>query len=131
VTIPPDAGAKFHQDLLYNSAEWHATCSTLRNTNEGFNGYVKDAAHEALDDPSRRRVHGVAAQSLFTTLLLLAANVRKIGAFQRAVAAERAATHQSRPHQRSRRRRTASVQSWRPHSPERSPDPGADAPLIA
>src|ERR1039457_6188525 len=50
VTIPPEAGAKFRQDLLFGSAEWHQTYSTLRNTNEGFNGYVKDAAHEALDD---------------------------------------------------------------------------------
>ena len=61
VTIPPDAGAKFHQDLLFGSPEWHSVYSTLRNSIEGFNGYVKDGAHEALDDSERRRLRGVAA----------------------------------------------------------------------
>ncbi|HVA10172.1 MAG TPA: hypothetical protein VNG12_25940 [Acidimicrobiales bacterium] len=46
-----------------------------------MNGFLKDPAHEALDDAGRRRVHGVAAQSLFTALLALAANVRKIRSF--------------------------------------------------
>jgi hypothetical protein len=64
VTIPPEAGAKFRQSLLFGSAEWHSTYATLRNTNEGFNGYVKDSVHEALDDPGRRRLNGVAAQSI-------------------------------------------------------------------
>ena len=49
VTIAPEAGAKHHQELLFQSAEWHTTYSLLRNTNEGMNGYVKDPAHEALD----------------------------------------------------------------------------------
>jgi hypothetical protein len=126
VTIPPEAGAKFRQDLLYGSVEWHATYSRLRNTVEGFNGYVKDPAHEALDDPGRRRVHGVAAQSLLTALLLMAANVRKIRAFQLEAASRRTVNHRDRP----RRRRTASVQNWRPHSPQVSPTSTA-APLIA
>jgi hypothetical protein len=34
VTIPPAAGAKFAQTLLYGSAEWQAMYATLRNTNE-------------------------------------------------------------------------------------------------
>lgn len=54
LTLPPEAGAKFAQDLLYGSHEWHATYATLRNSIEGFNGYVKDGAREALDDPERR-----------------------------------------------------------------------------
>jgi hypothetical protein len=43
-----------------------------------MNGFVKDGAHEALDDPERRRIRGVAAQSLLVAFKLFAANVRKI-----------------------------------------------------
>ena len=53
----------------------------MRNTIEGLNGYAKDPAHEALAQPGRRRVRGIAACSLFTALLLMAANIRKIRAW--------------------------------------------------
>ena len=43
---------------------------------------MKDPAHEALAAPGRRRVRGIAAQSIFVTLLLMAANFRKIAAFR-------------------------------------------------
>jgi len=51
---------------------WHTTCALLRNTNEGMNGFLKDPAHEALDDAGRRRIHGRAAQTLFVALLAVA-----------------------------------------------------------
>ena len=127
VTVPPEAGAKFGQELPYNSAEWHATYSTLRNTNEGFNGYVKDAAHEALDDPGRRRVLGLAPQSILTALLLMAANVRKIRAFLHEAAARRVGERKVR----SRRRLTNSLQTWRPHASNGPVNPASDRPLIA
>ena len=63
VTIPPEAGAKFDQALLYGSPEWQSTYATMRNTNEGFHGYVKDEAQESLAKPQRRRLHGVAPQA--------------------------------------------------------------------
>ncbi len=131
VTMSPEAGAKFHQDLLYGSPEWQATYNGLRSTNEGFNGYVKDPAHEALDDPGRRRVHGVAAQSIFTALLLLAANIRKIATFRGQVAARRAAAEQGRPQPRARRRQTAPVDTWRPHWRELPAASTTESPLIA
>jgi hypothetical protein len=109
VTVPPVAGAKFAQDLPYKSSEWQATYNTIRNANEGFNGYVKDAAHEALDDADRRRIHGVAAQTVFAAMLLMAANVRKIRAFLEDVA------QQARKLKRlPRRRRTKSLETWLP-----------------
>ena len=48
ITIAPDIGARYRQDLPYGSPAWHARYATLRNTIEGLNGYAKDPAHEAL-----------------------------------------------------------------------------------
>jgi hypothetical protein len=64
VTVPPEAGAKYVQELPHESPEWHAMYATLRNSNEGMNGFIKDGAREAVDDPERRRIRGV-----FTLLL--------------------------------------------------------------
>jgi hypothetical protein len=82
ITIPPGVGARYRQDLPYGSPAWHARHATLRNTTEGLNGYAKDTAHQALAQPARRRVRGIAAQSIFTALLLMAASIRKIRAWR-------------------------------------------------
>jgi hypothetical protein len=102
ITIPPDVGARYRQDLLYGSPAWHARYATLRNTIEGLNGFVKDPAHEALAQPARRRVRGLAAQSIFTALLLIAANIRKIRAWRALTPDDKASTTC-----RARRRRTS------------------------
>ena len=80
----------------------------MRNTIEGLNGLIKDPAHEALAQPARRRVRGIAAQSLFTALLLIAANIRKIRAWRALTARGKARTTQ-----RARRRR-ASLRDYLP-----------------
>ena len=102
ITIAPDIGARYRQDLPYGSPAWHACYATLRNTIEGLNGYAKDTAHQALAQPGRRRVRGIAAQSLFTALLLMAANIRKIRAWRSLNASDKA-----RITRRARRRRTS------------------------
>jgi hypothetical protein len=109
ITIAPDVGARHRQDLAFGSDDWARTYATYRNTIEGQNGYLKDNSHEALGAPDRRRVRGIAAQSLFCGLLAMAANVRKIAAFRQLVAdgagpavAERA------------RRRRISISDYRP-----------------
>jgi hypothetical protein len=102
ITIAPDTGARYRQDLPYGSPAWHRTYATLRNTIEGLNGYAKDPAHEALAQPARRRVRGIAAQSIFTALLLMAANIRKTRAWRALTAPGKA-----RITQRARRRRTS------------------------
>jgi hypothetical protein len=138
LTVPPGAGAKFAQDLLYGSDEWHSMYATLRNSIEGFNGYVKGGAKEALDDPERRRVRGVAAQSVFVALLLAAANLRKIAAFLQETAAIEAGTLRRLP----RRRATKAIRNWLPEQPkaesdsdpdpsELEPDSDSDPPLTA
>jgi hypothetical protein len=108
ITIAPDTGARYRQDLPYGSPAWHKTYATLRNTIEGLNGLIKDPAHEALAQPARRRVRGIAAQSLFTALLLMAANIRKIRAWR--VLTPRGKDRITR---RARQRR-ASLRDWLP-----------------
>ncbi|MDQ2729324.1 MAG: hypothetical protein M3Y91_16020, partial [Actinomycetota bacterium] len=81
VSFPPTAGAKYGQALPYGSPEWQAMYATARNTIEGYNGYIKDANREALDQPGRRRIRGYTAQYLFTTLLVVSANIRKLRTF--------------------------------------------------
>ncbi|HUI04890.1 MAG TPA: hypothetical protein VLZ77_15225, partial [Acidimicrobiales bacterium] len=67
---------------------------------EGANGFLKDPAHEALDDAGRRRVHGVAAQSVFVALLILAANIRKIRSFMERLATAAGKLRPMRPRRR-------------------------------
>ena len=98
---------------------------TIRSANEGMNGYVKDPAHEALDDAGRRRLFGTAAQSILAALLLMAANVRKIQTF----IANSVASSDS-PARRPRRRRTPSLGAWRPKTPTISTI-GPDPPVVA
>jgi hypothetical protein len=109
VTIAPDVGARHRQDLAFGSDEWAHTYAAYRNTIEGQNGYLKDNAHEALGSPDRRRVRGIAAQSLFCGLLVMAANVRRIAAFRQLVA-DGAGPAVA---ERARRRRT-SIRDYRP-----------------
>jgi hypothetical protein len=131
ITVPPEAGAKFAQPLLYGSDEWQAAYRTLRSTNEGMNGFLKDGAREALGDPQRRRIRGVAAQSVFVALLLLAANLRKIDRFLVDLAAVAAGTGRRRP----RRRRTRALDQWLPGqlppAPPVTGGPGPDPPTAA
>ena len=119
--------AKLGQELLHNSEEWHAHYATLRNSIEGFNGFIKDGAHEALDRRERRRVHGVAAQSVFVAFLAFAANLRKIATFL----AEVAAVETGKVRRLPRRRQTRSIETWRPESTGVEETPGPDPPLTA
>jgi hypothetical protein len=109
VTIAPDVGARHRQDLAFGSPQWARVYATYRNTIEGTNGYVKDAAHESLGAPGRRRVRGIAAQSPFVGLLLMAANFRKVAAYRDLVA------NQEGPKVAERaRRRRISLTDYRP-----------------
>src|SRR6266571_3965822 len=90
ITIAPDIGARYRQDLPYGSPAWRESYATLRNTIEGLNGLIKDPARQALAQPARRRVRGIAAQSVFTALLLMAANIRKIRAWRALAARDKA-----------------------------------------
>ena len=112
ITLPPDAGAKFRQLFAHESDEWHRAYATLRNSNEGMNGYVKDGAKEAVDDPERRRIRGVAAQSFLVSFQLFAANIRKINELM-----ARRVSGKEKLRKLQARRRTRSLRTWVPAPP--------------
>ena len=131
ITVPPEAGAKFAQPLLHESDEWNAIFATLRSSVEGMNGYIKDGSREALDDPERRRIRGVAPQSVFTAFLLCGANLRKIESYRAEAESDAAGSVRRLP----KRRATKDLRDWLPVSAEvatiKGPSPGPDPPLIA
>jgi len=114
IMVSPEAGAKLSQTLVFGSPEHQRVYATLRNSIEGMNGYVKDGAREALGDPARRRIRGVAAQSVLVVFQLMAANLRKINGY---LTRRAKASLFQRP--RPRRRRTKSIETWRPQATNR------------
>lgn len=109
VVFPPTAGAKLGQDLRYGSDEHAAAYGHLRASIEGLNGMVKDGAHEAADDPEKRRVKGQANQTFITAFLLFSANIRKIQAFEK-----EAQVRDGRLVKQRRLRKTVSLDDYRP-----------------
>ena len=92
----------------------------------GLQRLRQDPAHEALDDAGRRRLNGVAGQSILTALLLLAANVRKIAPSWRIRrCGERTLITPGSVHAAD-----APVR-WRPRASASSVNAGPDPPLIA
>jgi len=112
VTVAPEQGAKFSQELDYGLEPWHSRYSTLRNGIEGMNGYVKDGAHGALADPTRRRIRGQAAQSVFGAFILFAENIRKILGFVAGEEAIEAGSIRQLP----RRRKSRPLRDWHPEA---------------
>jgi len=74
-----------------------------------MNGFIKDGAREAVDDPERRRIRGVAAQSVLVAFQLCSANIRKINEFL-----TRKASGGKRLHRLPARRKTRSLTTWVP-----------------
>jgi hypothetical protein len=76
-----------------------------------MNGFIKDGAREAIDDPERRRIRGAAPQSVFVAFLLFAANLRKIDEFLKKQEAEANMVRKL-----PSRRRTKSLSTWAPEA---------------
>ncbi|GGE96784.1 hypothetical protein [Mycetocola zhadangensis] len=110
VKFPPKAGAKYFQHLQYGTEDWRAMYSTARNTIEGFNAFVKDPGREALDAAARRRLRGVTVQYFLTTLLVAAANLRKISTFLDGI--NSAITPEKKVQKRARRRELTPLSPW-------------------
>ena len=83
VTIPDVEFARYQQTIRYGTPEYDHRYGCLRNSQEGYHGFVKDDAKEALANPGKRRIGGLAAQQVFVALAFLAGNLRKIETFLR------------------------------------------------
>lgn len=116
VTIPPDVGARQRQGLAFADEEWLEVYPTLRNSIEGLNGFAKDTAHEGIGDPRRRRVRGIAAQSVLVAFMLLGANLRRIRSWREAARVDGEGNLSAPAHPRRARRRRMSLTDHRPTS---------------
>ena len=83
VTIHKDKGARYLQDLRYGSQEQTDVYNALRQAQEGFHGFAKDEAEEALGAAGNRRIRGRAAQTMMAAFLIAAAGLRKVDTFMR------------------------------------------------
>lgn len=101
--MPPAAPAR--------TPEWQRTYAILRNIIEGLNGIVKDGSYEALADSTKRRVRGVAAQSILVAFGLFAANLRKIDTFMDLAVVDPDGTLRK---PRKRRRKEKPIQDFAP-----------------
>jgi hypothetical protein len=120
ITVPPDAAAKLRHNLDYGLPEWSTTYHGLRNSVEGMNGVAKNGAYAALADPTRRRIRGVMAQSIFTALLIMATSINQIDSFLKNARPDSEGTLR-RP--RKRRRASRPLSDWSPSVTQRSGAP--------
>jgi hypothetical protein len=96
-----------------------------------MNGFIKDGAHEAVDDPERVRIRGVAPQSVLVAFQLCAANLRKVDSLRAQLEAEKNGSLRRLP----RRRATRAINDWINDSAVPATTgqtvPGPEPPLIA
>lgn len=109
ITVAPEDGAKHWQPHAYGSSEWQKIYFRLRNSVEGINGYAKDDAQEAIERAGRRRIRGIAAQSLLLAFQLAHVNQRKIKAWLDTLPGD-----DGQPRRRARRRKTKPLGTWTP-----------------
>jgi hypothetical protein len=83
ITVHKDKGARYLQDLRYGSPEQTDVYNALRQAQEGFHGFAKDEAEEALGAAGNRRIRGKAAQTMMAAFLIAAAGLRKVDTFMR------------------------------------------------
>lgn len=80
VVIPREIGLKFGQKYVYRSEKWKAWYG-LRSTVEAQNAYLKDPIRTDMEAPGLRRARGNTFGFIVVTLVVVAANVRKIVTF--------------------------------------------------
>jgi hypothetical protein len=113
VTVAPEEGAKHWQTLAYGDEEWQKVYFRLRNSIEGWNGYAKNPLAESIEQAGRRRIRGIAAQTLLLAFQLAHANERKISKWLTTLALGGKRALRRTHH----RRKTQSLGSWTPTGP--------------
>lgn len=78
VSFPARAGAKLAQGPRYGTRDWQRKYKSDRGAIEGGNAYMKDESKENLAAAGRRRIRGIAAQTLLVGFLVVSANLRKL-----------------------------------------------------
>ena len=78
VTFPLATDAKYIQAIRFGTKTWKKLYSHARNMIESANRYVKDDAKEALSSEGRRRARGSSQQYVMVSMLIFAANLRRI-----------------------------------------------------
>lgn len=126
VTVPPTAGAKFAQALRYQSRKHAFVYATLRNSVEGENAYLKDPGHQGMELSGRRRIRGVAAQSILVAFQILGSNIKKVEAY---VGEVQRGPGQAPRRSRAPRRTSLPLSSWDPRLPR--PRPAGQPPPAA
>lgn len=81
VSLGPDEGLKYKQELVYGSLECEATYHRDRNLSEGYHSFIKDTSYEAFEVRGERRMRGLAAQQFLGTFLVVSANLRALFTF--------------------------------------------------
>jgi hypothetical protein len=83
VTIDLAETERTSQKYAHGSPEWRDTLRSDRNLVEGANSFLKSPGYEELHQSGRRLVRGLAGQQILITILLVAANIRRIMTFIR------------------------------------------------
>ncbi len=81
VSVHRETLVKHRQPLVYGSGTHKVIHRAARNSQEGFHGFAKDDAQEAMGAPGLRRKRGLPAQSLFAAIGFAVASIRKIVSF--------------------------------------------------
>jgi len=109
VSFPMEAGLKHRQKLQEGTGAHYEIFTMLRNGVEGANAYTKDPAYQDIGEAGRRRVRGLGAQSLLVAMMVMAANLRKIGGFLEELASKRPSV---RARKATRKRPDISNSKW-------------------
>ncbi len=81
VSVKRETLVKHRQPQIYGSSDHKNILRAVRNSQEGFHGFAKDDAQEAMGAPGLRRKRGLPAQSLFAAIGFAVAAIRKIVSF--------------------------------------------------
>jgi len=82
VHFPATAGAKFLQDIRFGTEVWSKLYSRARNFIESTNAFLKDEGMNAMGAAGRRRVRGHSKQFLIVSMLIFAANLRRMNTYK-------------------------------------------------